>query len=48
MGQFPDNYPYYPMTMKIGTQGGGIRKHPNLYTGGKCCFSFLGIWQGPR
>lgn len=46
-GQFPDNYPYYPMTMKTLTQGGGIRKHPNLYTGGKCCFSFLGTWQGP-
>lgn len=46
-GQFPDNYPYYPMTMKTRTQGGGIRKHPNLYTGGKCCFSFLGTWQGP-
>ena len=46
-GKFPDNYPYYPMTMKTLTQGGGIRKHPNLYTGGKCCFSFLGTWQGP-
>ena len=46
-GQFPDNYPYFPMTMKTRTHGGGIRKHPNLYTGGKCCFSFLGTWQGP-
>jgi ubiquitin-conjugating enzyme E2 Z len=46
-GQYPDNYPFYPMTMKTMTQGGGVRKHPNLYVCGKCCFSFLGTWQGP-
>lgn len=46
-GQFPDQYPFYPMTMKTMTQGGGVRKHPNLYTSGKCCFSFLGTWSGP-
>ena len=45
--KFPDNYPYYPMTMKIKTQGGNIRQHPNLYVCGKCCFSLLGTWQGP-
>lgn len=46
-GQFPDQYPFYPMTMKTMTQGGNVRKHPNLYTSGKCCFSFLGTWSGP-
>ena len=45
--QFPDQYPYFPMTMKSRTQGGSIRKHPNLYVNGKCCFSFLGTWAGP-
>tara|TARA_B100001093_G_scaffold516076_1_gene593984 strand:- start:2275 stop:3195 length:921 start_codon:yes stop_codon:yes gene_type:complete len=45
--QFPDQYPFHPMTMKSRTQGGGVRKHPNLYTCGKCCFSFLGTWAGP-
>ena len=35
------------MTMKTRTQGGSIRKHPNLYVNGKCCFSFLGTWSGP-
>ena len=45
--QFPDQYPFHPMTMKTCTQGGGVRKHPNLYTCGKCCFSFLGTWSGP-
>merc|ERR1711991_971857 len=39
--------PYFPMTMKTRTQGGSIRKHPNLYVNGKCCFSFLGTWSGP-
>tara|TARA_B110000908_G_C10190738_1_gene420346 strand:+ start:35 stop:808 length:774 start_codon:yes stop_codon:yes gene_type:complete len=46
-GMFPDEYPFYPMKMTSLTQGGGIRKHPNLYTNGKCCFSFLGTWAGP-
>jgi ubiquitin-protein ligase len=46
-GQFPDMYPFKPMTMKSLTQGGKIRKHPNLYVCGKCCFSFLGTWSGP-
>ena len=52
-GQFPDNYPFKPMTMRTITQGSddgnktGIRKHPNLYVCGKCCFSFLGTWAGP-
>jgi len=46
-GQFPDQYPYRPMSMKSITQGGNIRKHPNLYRCGKCCFSFLGTWTGP-
>lgn len=45
--QFPDNYPFKPMTMKTLTQGEKVRKHPNLYVCGKCCFSFLGTWQGP-
>jgi len=45
--QFPDQYPYRPMQMKSLTQGGKIRKHPNLYISGKCCFSFLGTWNGP-
>ena len=45
--QFPDQYPYFPMTVKTRTQGGKIRKHPNLYVSGKCCFSFLGTWAGP-
>lgn len=45
--QYPDNYPFYPMKMKTMTQGGNVRKHPNLYTCGKCCFSFLGTWSGP-
>uniref|UniRef100_A0A6C0JCE3 Ubiquitin-conjugating enzyme E2 Z n=1 Tax=viral metagenome TaxID=1070528 RepID=A0A6C0JCE3_9ZZZZ len=45
--QFPDQYPFHPPTMKSMTQGGGVRKHPNLYTCGKCCFSFLGTWSGP-
>uniref|UniRef100_A0A6C0B5C7 Ubiquitin-conjugating enzyme E2 Z n=1 Tax=viral metagenome TaxID=1070528 RepID=A0A6C0B5C7_9ZZZZ len=45
--QFPDQYPYRPMKMTSLTQGGGIRKHPNLYRCGKCCFSFLGTWTGP-
>lgn len=45
--QFPDQYPYRPMTMVSITQGGNIRKHPNLYRCGKCCFSFLGTWTGP-
>ena len=44
---YPDNYPFKPMTMKSITQGEGIRKHPNLYVCGKCCFSFLGTWSGP-
>ena len=46
-GQFPDNYPFKPMTMKSLTQGGNVRKHPNFYVCGKCCFSFLGTWSGP-
>jgi len=46
-GQFPDNYPFTPMTMKTLTQGENVRKHPNLYVCGKCCFSFLGTWAGP-
>lgn len=46
-GQFPDNYPFKPMTMKSLTQGNNIRKHPNFYECGKCCFSFLGTWSGP-
>ena len=45
--QFPDQYPFFPMRVKICTQGGGVRIHPNLYTCGKCCFSFLGTWSGP-
>ena len=45
--KFPDKYPYFPMKIISKTQGGGIRKHPNLYVSGKCCFSFLGTWQGP-
>ena len=45
--QFPNNYPFKPMTMKTLTQGEKVRKHPNLYVCGKCCFSFLGTWQGP-
>ena len=45
--QFPDQYPYRPMKMSSLTQGGKIRKHPNLYVSGKCCFSFLGTWNGP-
>jgi ubiquitin-protein ligase len=45
--QYPDQYPFYPMKMTTITQGGNIRKHPNLYTTGKCCFSFLGTWSGP-
>jgi len=45
--QFPDNYPFKPMKMQTLTQGEGVRKHPNLYVCGKCCFSFLGTWQGP-
>ena len=45
--QFPDQYPFLPMKMKTMTQGENIRKHPNLYTNGKCCFSFLGTWPGP-
>ena len=44
---FPDKYPFYPMKIYSKTQGGGIRKHPNLYVNGKCCFSFLGTWSGP-
>ena len=32
--------------MQTLTQGEGVRKHPNLYICGKCCFSFLGTWQG--
>jgi ubiquitin-conjugating enzyme E2 Z len=44
---YPDKYPFYPMTMESITQGGNIRKHPNLYVCGKCCFSFLGTWAGP-
>tara|TARA_B100001989_G_C24461859_1_gene424568 strand:+ start:200 stop:946 length:747 start_codon:yes stop_codon:yes gene_type:complete len=46
-GQFPDIYPFQPMKMKSLTQGGDVRKHPNLYRCGKCCFSFLGTWSGP-
>lgn len=46
-GQFPNNYPFTPMTMKTLTQGENVRKHPNLYVCGKCCFSFLGTWSGP-
>lgn len=45
--QFSDQYPYKPMKLKTLTQGGNIRKHPNLYRNGKCCFSFLGTWHGP-
>ena len=45
--QFPDQYPFFPMKMKTLTQGGNVRKHPNLYKCGKCCFSFLGTWSGP-
>tara|TARA_B110000211_G_scaffold224276_1_gene275182 strand:+ start:228 stop:1133 length:906 start_codon:yes stop_codon:yes gene_type:complete len=45
--QFPDQYPFIPMKMTSITQGGNIRKHPNLYICGKCCFSFLGTWAGP-
>ena len=45
--QLPDRYPFFPMKILSKTQGGGIRKHPNLYVNGKCCFSFLGTWQGP-
>ena len=45
--EFPDQYPYRPMKMTSLTQGGKIRKHPNLYVCGKCCFSFLGTWSGP-
>lgn len=45
--QYPDQYPFQNMSMKSMTQGGNIRKHPNLYTCGKCCFSFLGTWSGP-
>jgi len=46
-GVFPNNYPFIPMTMEAMTQGDGVRSHPNFYTNGKCCFSFLGTWQGP-
>jgi ubiquitin-protein ligase len=46
-GVFPNNYPFIPMTMEALTQGDGVRSHPNFYTSGKCCFSFLGTWQGP-
>ena len=45
--QFPDLYPFFPMKIISKTQGGDIRKHPNLYKNGKCCFSFLGTWSGP-
>ena len=45
--QFPDQYPFFPMKVLSKTQGGNIRKHPNLYKNGKCCFSFLGTWNGP-
>lgn len=45
--QFPDLYPFFPMRITSKTQGGDIRKHPNLYKNGKCCFSFLGTWSGP-
>ena len=45
--QFPDQYPFFPMKMKTLTQGANVRKHPNLYKCGKCCFSFLGTWSGP-
>ena len=45
--QFPDQYPFHPPKMKTRTQGEGVRKHPNLYVSGKCCFSFLGTWSGP-
>lgn len=44
---YPDQYPFYPMKMKSLTQGENVRKHPNLYVCGKCCFSFLGTWAGP-
>jgi ubiquitin-protein ligase len=45
--QFPDQYPFHPPKMKTLTQGENVRKHPNLYVSGKCCFSFLGTWSGP-
>jgi len=45
--QYPDQYPFHPMKVKTETQGGNVRKHPNLYACGKCCFSFLGTWSGP-
>lgn len=45
--QFPDIYPFQPMKMESLTQGDEVRKHPNLYRCGKCCFSFLGTWSGP-
>jgi ubiquitin-protein ligase len=40
--KYPDQYPFHPMRVITQTQGGNVRKHPNLYVCGKCCFSFLG------
>jgi len=45
--QMPDNYPFASMKMKCETQGDNVRQHPNYYTNGKCCLSFLGTWSGP-
>lgn len=44
--QFPENYPYSPPIVKMITQDGVTRFHPNFYRNGKVCLSILNTWRG--
>ena len=44
--KFPEDYPTSPPKVKMCTQDGKTRFHPNLYRNGKVCLSILNTWHG--
>ena len=44
---YPKNYPINPPSVKFISMSRKVRIHPNLYSSGKVCLSFLGTWTGP-
>lgn len=45
----PPEYPMKPPDLRfMGTEGGSLRIHPQLYANGKVCLSILGTWRGPE
>ena len=44
---YPKNYPINPPKVEFISMDRRVRIHPNLYTNGKICLSFLGTWAGP-